>query len=95
MNIKALKGIIGTGLMVSVDFVTKDGRERTINGRTGVRKYTNGRGRNRKVNPDNIGIWETLRPQDKDRNGTKRYKTIAADRIKVVRAQGLEIRVTK
>ena len=93
MNINALKRVIGTGRMVSVDFVTKTGKARTINGRTGVSKYTNGKGKNRKRNADNLGIWETLRPQDRDRDGTKRYRTIKPETIKEVRAEGLVIRV--
>lgn len=96
MKIAVLQSIIGNGRMASVDFVTKTGRPRTINGRTGVAKYTNGKGRNR--NPSSTGqliVWETLRPQDKNRDGAKRYRTITAENVRAIRADGVEIKVTK
>jgi hypothetical protein len=94
MKINVLKALIGNGLMASIDIVTKDGRNRTINGRTGVHKFIKGTGKSR-LKPNQIGVWETLRPQDKDREGRKRYKTIDASRVKAIRANGVEIRVTK
>ncbi len=96
MKIQVLEKVIGTGRMASVDFVTKTGRPRTINGRTGVVKYTNGRGKGR--NPRDKGqliVWETLRPQDTNRDGTKRYRTITAENVRAIRADGVEIKVTK
>jgi hypothetical protein len=96
MKLRILENLVGNGRMASVDFVTKTGRARTINGRTGVKKFTNGKGN--KANPTkngNLIVWETLRPQDKDRNGAKRYRTIKAENVKAIRADGVEIKVTK
>lgn len=96
MKIEVLESIVGTGRMASVDFVTKTGRPRTINGRTGVVKYTNGKGRRR--NPRAKGqliVWETLRPQDTNRDGRRRYRTITAENVRAIRADGVEIKVTK
>ena len=96
MKIEVLESVIGTGRMASVDFVTKTGKLRTINGRTGVKKYTNGKGKNR--NPRAKGqliVWETLRPQDTNRDGVKRYRTITASNVRAIRADGVEIKVTR
>lgn len=93
MKIEVLESIIGDGRMASVDFVTKTGRPRTVNGRTGVVRYIKGTGR--KQNPREQGqiiVWETLRPQDKDRDGYKRYKRVTADRVTAIRANGVEVR---
>lgn len=96
MNLKTLANIIGDGRMASVDFITKDGRERTVNGRVNVRRYLKGTGKSRNLaKKGQLLVWETLRPQDTDRDGTKRYKTITANNVRVIRANGLEIRATK
>lgn len=93
MKLTALQNLIGTGRMASVDFLTKKGTVRTINGRVGVKKYL--KGTKRKSNPSAHGqviIWETLRPQDKVRDGAKRYRTITAEKVRAVRADGVEIK---
>jgi hypothetical protein len=94
MKIRLLEALVGDGRMASVDFVTKTGRARTINGRTGVKRYVKGTGKNRDLRKKGqLGIWETLRPQDKDREGAKRYRTIDAARVTAIRANGVEIKV--
>lgn len=79
--------------MASVDFLTKDGKLRTINGRTRVVKYVKGKGA--KFNASEKGmlsVWETLRPQDKNRDGAKRYRYITAERVLEIRADGMVIK---
>jgi hypothetical protein len=95
MKLTALKSLLGTGRMASVDFVTKKGKLRTINGRTGVKRYLKGGTSRRKTTPESKGqliIWETLRPQDKVRDGQKRYRTVTAEQVRAVRADGVEIK---
>ena len=82
MKLKTLKNLLGAGKFATLTYETADGAERVINGRVGVRKYTTGKGM--KYNPDErdlLIIWETLRPQDTDRDGTKRYRALKAARI--------------
>lgn len=96
MKINILESIIGNGRMASVDFVTKTGRPRTINGRTGVKKFLKGTGKTRNLKAKGqLLVWETLRPQDKVREGARRYRTIQAENVKAIRADGVEIKVTK
>lgn len=96
MKIEILEKLIGNGRMASVDFVTKTGRARTINGRTGVKKFLKGTGKARNTRAKGqLIVWETLRPQDAQREGAGRYRTIQADRVKAIRADGVEIKVTK
>ena len=96
MKLKILESIIGTGRFASVDFLTKTGRNRTINGRTGVVKYVTGKGRRRNLqSKGQFIVWEPLRPQDTNRDGKRRYRTITADNVRAIRADGVEIRVTK
>jgi hypothetical protein len=97
MKLTALKALIGNGTMVSIDYVTANGRKRTINGRTGVKRYLKPGAKKRK-NTDNekgiIRVWETLRPQDKERDGGKRYKSLKAERVKEVRCNGVRVIAT-
>jgi hypothetical protein len=96
MDIKMLKKLVDTTRFASVDFVTDSGKNRTINGRTRVAKHITGKGKKR--NNDALGllsIWETPKPQDKERDGKKRYRYIRAENVKAIRADGVEIRVTK
>ena len=93
MKIDVLERLVGTGRMASVDFVTKGGKPRTINGRTGVKKFLKGTGRRRNLHAKGqLLVWEALRPQDKEREGAKRYRTISADRVRAIRADGVEIK---
>lgn len=94
MKIDVLERLVGDGRMASVDFVTKTGRARTINGRVGVKKFLKGTGKRRDLRKKGqLLVWETLRPQDKDRDGSKRYKTITAENVTAIRADGVEIKV--
>jgi hypothetical protein len=96
MKLKMLKTLVDTTRMATVDFVTGTGKPRTINGRTRVSKYVTGRGKTQ--NNDKLGyllIWETPKPQDAERDGTKRYRRIKAENVTAIRADGVEIRVTK
>jgi hypothetical protein len=96
MKLEMLKKLVDTTRMATVDFVTTTGKNRTINGRTRVAKHVTGRGK--KQNNDKLGyllIWETPKPQDTERDGTKRYRRIKAENVRAIRADGVEIRVTK
>lgn len=93
MKLAVLESILGDGLMASVDFVTKTGRPRTINGRVGVKKFIKGTGKTNAREKGQVIIWETLRPQDTKREGAKRYRRVTAENVKAIRANGVEVRV--
>lgn len=84
--------LLGSGKMVSIDFVKQDGTIRTINGRVGVAKYTRGTGRNPAARLDTpyITFWETPKPQDAQRNGQRRYRNVNLTSIMTIRADGAE-----
>jgi len=87
-----LTTLLGTGKMVSVDFVKQDGTIRTINGRVGVAKYTKGTGRNPAARLDTpyITFWEAPKPQDEQREGQRRYRNVNLNSILSIRANGAE-----
>ena len=86
-----LKGM--NGKMVSIDFRTKDGAWRTINGRLGVTRYTSG-GINPpadRVDLPYVVVWETPKPQQKRKPGRERYRNLNLSTIEYIRGQGQDI----
>lgn len=83
------------GKMFSVDFIKKDGSIRTLNGRLAVKKYVKGTGQNHAARLDlpYISIWEAPKPQDYDREGQKKYKSVNLATIQSIRAKGKELTV--
>lgn len=82
------------GKMFSVDWITKNGRVRTLNGRLGVHCYAKG-GTNKAVHSGTpyIPVWESIKPQDEDRDGRRNYRLLNLSSIDRIRAKGREYRV--
>lgn len=83
-----VSGLIKTGLFVSVDFYKKNGGRRTITGRVGVAKHTNGVGM--AYNPAARGmvvIFETTKANRKNEKD-KGYRMITLDNVIALRANG-------
>lgn len=77
--------MIEGGQFCTVTFVTKSGEIRTINGRTGVKKYIKGTGdRSKETVSKYLLVWT--------RNGSRRFdaaRNIARDRIVEFKAHGV------
>lgn len=83
------------GQMVSVDFLRKDGVRRTINGRLGVKKYTNGGHNQVAERPDlpYVVIWEAPKPQEPETPGRDRYRNLNLSTIECIRGAGKDVLV--
>lgn len=76
---KAVYDFVGNGKFFTATFTKKNGEERTINGRTGVHKFTKGVGLKYKpASKGLIGVWET----------TGQYRTININTISRIAANG-------
>lgn len=73
-----------TGKFLTITFVTLDGRTRTINGRTGVRKYLKNADAVRRAPSGCIVMYDV-------QNGC--YRSVRKDAITAVRMNGVEIAV--
>lgn len=77
--------MIEGGQFCTVTFVTNSGEIRTINGRTGVKKYIKGTGeRSKETQAKYLLVWT--------RNGSRRFdaaRNIARDRIIGIKAHGV------
>lgn len=69
-----------SGKMLTVTFLKKDGTERVLNGRLGVKKYLKGTGLNQ-MTTDSIVVYDVQ---------NKGYRTINSDSILAVRLNGIE-----
>ena len=81
-----LLSLLASGRFVSVDFRKKNGQFRTITGRVGVGKHTNGKGMS--FDPTSRGlvvIWESTKSNRKDEND-KGYRMVSISRVLKVRA---------
>lgn len=85
MKLETLKAVVGTGRFATVDFITRSGRTRTLNGRTGVTKHL--KGGTRKYNPAKKGLLTIF-----DRKIGK-YRSIACENVLAIRADGIELKV--
>ena len=83
---KVSNSLVATGQFCTVTFVTKSGEIRTINGRTGVRKYVKGTGkRTSETDVKYLLLWT--------RDGSPAFNTpriVARDRIISVKAHGIK-----
>ena len=76
----AVYDLVADGKFFTATFTKKDGTVRTINGRTGVHKFTSGVGR--KYDPKKKGlitVWET----------TGQYRTVNINTISRIAAHGV------
>ena len=81
---KIAQSLAQTGQFCTVTFVKENGEVRTINGRTGVKKYSKGYQRSAKAEALYLLIWT--------RNGSKAFdapRNIARDRIISIKAHGV------
>jgi hypothetical protein len=77
--------LVSTGCFCTVTFLTNDGEVRTINGRTGVKKYLKGTGKRTEATNNNYFLVYT-------RNGSRSFdapRNIAKNRIISIRAHGI------
>ena len=84
-SIKVSGLLVTTGMFCTVTFVTKSGEIRTLNGRTGVHKYTTGKGKRSALTAQKYILLYT-------RNGTPKFddpKNIARDKIIGFKAHGI------
>ena len=84
-SIKVSGFLVTTGQFCTVTFLTKTGEVRTLNGRTGVHKYTKGTGKRSNLTAQKYILLYT-------RNGTPKFdapKNIARDRIIGFKAHGI------
>lgn len=75
-----LKRFVSNGKIFSVTFIKKNGEERTMLARTGVKKYLRG-GVNRNPNPNHLIVYSMY---------DKEYRTINFDTIIKLKANGTE-----
>lgn len=78
------QSLASTGQFCTVTFVKENGEIRTINGRTGVKKYLKGGHRSAKAEALYLLIWT--------RNGSSKFdapRNIARDRIVSIKAHGV------
>ena len=81
-----IPNILETGKFVSVDFIKKNEQARTITGRVGVAKHTNGKGM--RFNPADKGmvvIWESTKSNRRNEKD-KGYRLVTLNRIVGIRA---------
>ena len=81
---KIAQSLASTGQFCTVTFIKEDGTVRTINGRTGVKKYSKGYQRSAKAEALYLLVWT--------RNGSKAFnapRNIARDRIISIKAHGI------
>lgn len=77
------------GKMFSVDFLTKDGSLRTLNGRLNVKAHCgNGKGPGDRMDLPYITVWEAPKPQNGPEDGRKKYRCVNLSTIQAVRANG-------
>ena len=80
--------LLKTGLFISVDFIKKNGQRRTITGRVGVSKHTNGIGMS--YDPAARGmvvIWEANKIHRRNKKD-KGYRMVTLAKVTGVRAHG-------
>lgn len=78
--------LAATGQFCTVTFVTKDGTEKTINGRTGVKKYLKGGSpRTEQTEKDYILIWTR-----KDSRKFDAPRNVRRDKIVSIKAHGIK-----
>lgn len=84
-NSEVIKNLVAStnGKIFTVSFVKKDGNLRTLTGRTGVSKYTNGGVAGWKSNDDNIGVFEFC-----ERQGKEAYRCFNANSVKSLKISG-------
>ena len=78
------QSLASTGQFCTVTFVKENGEIRTINGRTGVKKYLKGNKRSVKTEELYLLLWT--------RNGSNKFdaaRNIARDRIISIKAHGV------
>ena len=82
---KIAQSLAATGQFCTVTFIKENGEIRTINGRTGVKKYIKGTGeRSKETQAKYLLVWT--------RNGSRRFdapRNIARDRIISIKAHGV------
>lgn len=86
-SIKVSGLLVTTGMFCTVTFVTKSGDIRTVNGRTGVHKYTKGTGKRSSLTAQKYILLYT-------RDGSPKFdapKNIARDRIIGFKAHGVNV----
>ena len=84
-SIKVSGFLVTTGMFCTVTFLTNSGEVRTVNGRTGVHKYTTGTGKRSNLTAQKYILLYT-------RNGSPKFnapKNIARDRIIGFKAHGI------
>jgi len=77
--------LVSTGNFCTVTFLTNDGEVRTINGRTGVKKYLKGTGKRTETTNSKYFLVYT-------RNGSPKFdapRNIAKNRIISIKAHGI------
>lgn len=83
---KVSNSLVATGQFCTVTFITSKGEIRTINGRTGVRKYVKGTGkRTSETDAKYLLLW--------CRDGSPAFnapRNVARDRIISVKAHGIK-----
>ena len=87
MKVETIERLVRGGKIFSVTFTKKNGDERVMTARMGVRSYVNGKGM--KYDPKSKGL---LTVYDMQKGG---YRMINAKTIKSVRCEGIELKVTE
>ena len=82
---KISNALVQTGQFCTVTFIKENGEIRTINGRTGVKKYLKGYQRSAKAEALYLLVWT--------RDGSRKFdapRNIARDRIISIKAHGIK-----
>lgn len=77
--------LVGSGYF-TVKFTKKDGSERVLNGRLGVKKYVKGTDKRTHLPDDLVIVYDQQKEQ---------YRSFHLDSLKEVRAGGLVYQITK